>query len=167
MPVAFLQAHRAVKHGQAYEVYTARQYTDVLQFGKPIVMQIEEFEVLESIPKCPIWKSLYLVSMEIKFDELFAALQWLNVSDKVVREDADPQRDAGLQVLHGLQVKAIILHKNKVFLIFYYIFIIMTPLLMAGKLLCDCSMKHLSIWVVDPLSWEGWSPLAQTGCQTW
>jgi hypothetical protein len=81
--------------------------------------------------------------MEIKFDELFAALQWLNVSKEVVREDAHSQRDAGLQVLHGLQMKATILHKYKIFLIFYYIFIIVTPFLMAGKLFCDCSMKHL------------------------
>lgn len=87
--------------------------------------------------------SAYLVSMEIKFDELYAALQWLDVSNEVVRENAHSQRDAGLQILHGLQMEAIVLYKHKVFLIFYYIFIVVTPLFMTGKLFCDCSMKHL------------------------
>lgn len=81
--------------------------------------------------------------MEIKFNELYAALQGLDVSDKVVREYADSQRDTGLQVLHGLQVEAIVLYKHKVLLIFYYILIVVTPLFMAGEFFCDCPMKHL------------------------
>lgn len=90
--------------------------------------------------------SAYLVSMEIKFNELHAALQGLDVSDEVVREYADSQRDAGLQVLQGLQVEAIVLYKYKVLLIFYYILIVVTPLFMAGELFCDCPMKHLQRW---------------------
>lgn len=90
--------------------------------------------------------SAYLVSMEIKFNELYAALQELDVSDEVVREYTDSQRDARVQVLHGLEVEAVVLYKHEVLLIFYYILIVLTPLFTAAELFCDCPMKHLQRW---------------------